>query len=290
MKILIAGKNGQVAWELERSAPSGYSLVVLGRSELDITDHAAVDERLAQERPDVVINAAAYTAVDKAESDSADAYAVNEGGAANLARACKSRGTRLVHISTDFVFNGSQSRPYNPADPTGPTGVYGASKLAGEQAVQSILPERSLIIRTAWVYSVHGNNFVKTMLRLMNEKPQLNVVYDQVGTPTWARTLARAIWSAVEKPELKGTLHWTDAGVASWYDFAVSIQSLALEKGLLEKKIPIRPIPSSGYPTAARRPQYSVLDKSQTEQVLNIQAEHWQQQLGFMLDDLNSHL
>lgn len=128
------------------------------------------------------------------------------------------------------------------------------------------------------------------MLRLMNEKPQLNVVYDQVGTPTWARTLARALWSAVERPEANGILHWTDAGVASWYDFAVAIQSLALEKGLLEKKIPIRPIPSSGYPTPARRPQYSVLDKSRAEQALEMQTEHWQQQLGFMLDDLNSHL
>lgn len=290
MKVLITGKDGQVGWELERSAPDVMEVRALDRSQLDITDSEAVERCLDDFRPNVVINAAAYTAVDKAETDEATAYAVNRDGAANLARGCRDKQARLIHLSTDFVFDGERALPYRPNDDTGPTGVYGLSKLAGEQAVRELLPDSSLIVRTAWVYSVHGNNFVKTILRLIKEKPQLGVVYDQVGSPTWARSLARVLWCAVDRSDVNGILHWTDAGVTSWYDFAVAIQELSLEKGLLSKKIPVKPIPATSYPTPARRPHYSVMDKTATEEQLGINAEHWQQELGFMLDDLNSFL
>lgn len=285
MKVLVTGKSGQLAWEVVNSAPSHVELVCLGRTELDIADAVAVAQAIRLHQPDVVINTAAYTAVDKAENEQAEAYAVNQTGAANLAQACKDKGARLLHVSTDFVFDGSRTTPYQTDDATNPLGVYGASKLAGDKAVQSILPQ-AVIVRTAWVYSVHGNNFVKTMLRLMAEKPQLDIVYDQVGTPTWAAGLARWLWAVVAKPEVSGMFHWTDAGVASWYDFAVAIQQLAIEKGLLEKAIPLRPIPASAYPTPAKRPSFSVIDKTSAEAAASLLTVHWREQLSTMLDEL----
>jgi len=167
--------------------------------------------------------------------------------------------------------------------------VYGHTKLAGELAIQAQL-NNFVIVRTAWVYSTHGNNFVKTMLRLMAEKPQLGVVADQVGTPTWAYGLAQWLWAVIDKPEVSGVFHWTDAGVASWYDFAIAIQELALQNGLLKQTIPILPIPSSAYPTPAKRPSFSVMDKSSAEKTSGIAAVHWRKQLAKMLDTLaNSH-
>jgi dTDP-4-dehydrorhamnose reductase len=284
MKVLVTGKNGQLAWEVVHLAPSDVNVVCLGRAELDISDAQAVKQAIQTHQPDLVINTAAYTAVDKAESDQENAYAVNESGAANLAQTCKDNGVRLLHVSTDFVFDGSNTKPYQPDDAVNPLGVYGASKLAGDKAVHAILPE-AVIVRTAWVYSVHGNNFVKTMLRLMAEKPQLGVVYDQVGTPTWAAGLAKWLWAVAAKPEVSGMYHWTDAGVASWYDFAVAIQELAVEKGLLKQAIPVRPIPASAYPTPAKRPSFSVIDKTTAEAAAGMLTVHWRQQLSSMLDE-----
>ena len=285
MKVFVTGKGGQLAWELENSLPVGYQLVSLGIDELDITDADAIERLFASHRPDILINAAAYTAVDKAETDQAMAYAVNEAGAQYLAQACKTYHCRMLHVSTDFVFDGSKTTPYQTDDAAKPLSVYGASKLAGDVAVQAVLPD-AVIVRTAWVYSVNGNNFVKTMLRLMAEKPQLGVVYDQVGTPTWAAGLAQWLWAVVAKPQVSGLYHWTDAGVASWYDFAVAIQELALEKGMLDKAIPIRPIPASAYPTPAKRPSFSVIDKATAEAASGILGVHWRSQLSSMLDDL----
>jgi dTDP-4-dehydrorhamnose reductase len=284
MKVLVTGKNGQLAWEVVHLAPSDVNVVCLGRAELDISDAQAVKQAIQTHQPDLVINTAAYTAVDKAESDQENAYAVNESGAANLAQTCKDNGVRLLHVSTDFVFDGSNTKPYQTDDAVNPLGVYGASKLAGDKAVHAILPE-AVIVRTAWVYSVHGNNFVKTMLRLMAEKPQLGVVYDQVGTPTWAAGLAKWLWAVAAKPEVSGMYHWTDAGVASWYDFAVAIQELAVEKGLLKQAIPVRPIPASAYPTPAKRPSFSVIDKTTAEAAAGMLTVHWRQQLSSMLDE-----
>lgn len=184
MKVLITGKNGQLGSELQKTCPSNVELICFGSKELDISNVEQVNELLISNSPDIVINAAAYTAVDKAETDVDQAYAVNKQGAANLANVCKHINAKLIHISTDFVFDGTSTLPYTASDATNPLGVYGASKLAGEQAINEALGSQAIIVRTAWVYSVFGNNFVKTMLRLMSEKEQLGIVGDQVGTPT----------------------------------------------------------------------------------------------------------
>ena len=292
MKILIIGKSGQLAAELAASIPRGVSAKIVGRPEVDISDAASVMNAVMAFAPQVVINAAAYTAVDKAEAEPDAAFAVNELGAKNIASACLAVGARLLHVSTDFVFGNTSAvtangiAPLLPASPTDPVSVYCASKLAGEQQIQALLPTQSVIVRTAWVYSVHGNNFVKTMLRLMASKPQLGVIYDQVGTPTWAKGLAAWLWVVAAKPEVVGLYHWTDAGVTSWYDFAVAIQELAIEKGLLTDAVPINALPTSGYPTPAQRPSYSLLDKTTAEQAVGFTPKHWRQQLAKMLDDL----
>lgn len=286
MRIIVFGKSGQLGWELERSCPSDIDMKILGIDDLSLTEHEQVRKYLENFRPDCVINAAAYTAVDKSETEQEAAFAVNHHAVSNLAVACESITARLLHVSTDFVFDGKKNTPYEPQDTPKPMGVYGESKLAGEMAVRQALAADSVIVRTGWLYSSHGANFVKTMLKLMAEKPALSVIYDQVGTPTWAKGLASWLWTVVRKPEINGIFHWSDAGVASWYDFAVAIQQLALAKGLLDQSIPIAPIPTSEYPTPAKRPAYSVLDKRSAEEVSGVKTVHWQQQLSMMLDEL----
>lgn len=280
MRALITGKNGQVGWELQRTVPHGVEVHAFDSKELDITNARAVDDRVATVKPDVIINCAAYTAVDKAETERERAFAVNADGARNVARAAAQHGARLIHISTDFVFDGRKSTPYLPDDEPNPLSVYGASKLAGERFVQQETGVNALIIRTAWVYSAHGNNFVKTMLRLMNEKPQLGVVYDQIGSPTWAKSLAETLWKATAVPDLKGTHHWTNAGVASWYDFAMAIQEEALRLGILKKEISIRPIRTNSYPTPAIRPAYSVMATEVFFEAASVDVpRHWRTNL-----------
>lgn len=298
MKVIVTGKNGQLGNELAKLSPANAEIELFDSKALDITNIAMLNEVLIAHSPDVVINAAAYTAVDKAETETELAYAVNEQGAANLATVCKTIGAKLIHVSTDFVFDGTKTTPYEANDITNPLSVYGASKLAGEQAINNVLGGQAIIVRTAWVYSAFGNNFVKSMLNLMQQKEHLGIVADQVGTPTWAKGLAEFIWALtvqiMSKNSINSTqndnkadiLNWTDAGVASWYDFAVAIQELALEKGLLNKEIPIRPIPATSYPTPAKRPAFSVLNKAQAEQVSGVQTIHWRAQLSNMLDEL----
>lgn len=286
MKILITGASGQLGRELQSSAPVQMDVTALDREALNICDEKRVREVFAELTPDVIINGAAYTAVDKAEQESTLAFKVNRDGAIFLARAAKSSNARLVHVSTDFVFDGMQAFPYFIDDHANPLSAYGASKLAGEQAVLETLGDRALVFRTSWLYSAHGHNFVKTMLRLMRERDQLRVVTDQVGTPTWAQGLAKAIWLAVSMNTLSGVHHWTDAGVASWYDFAVAIQEEALSLDLLEKAIDIRPIMTWQYPLPAKRPGYSVLDKTVTWNALNLYSEHWRVLLRKMLKQL----
>ena len=299
MKVLITGKGGQLAWELEQLAPKNVQLLSCSAQDLDITDVNQVNSTIEQFQPDVVINAAAYTAVDKAETDTETAYAVNDLGSEYLALVCKKISAKLIHVSTDFVFDGTKTTPYQTDDKVNPINVYGASKLAGDIKVNAILGCQATIIRTAWVYSVNGNNFVKTMLRLMAEKEQLGIVYDQVGTPTWAKGLATMIWALADKSQsaqdtestqtsnTAHVLHWTDAGVCSWYDFAVAIQELAVEKGMLDKAIPVRPIPASAYPTPAQRPSFSVIDKRSAEQASEVETIHWRKQLSAMMDELH---
>lgn len=287
MKILIAGAGGQLSWELEQTAPENAVLVSLSESELDIADSDKVKNVISSHRPDLIINAAAYTAVDKAESDPDLAFLVNAKGAENLAIAAREHNCRFVHVSTDFIFDGTKTTPYFTDDTPNPLSVYGSSKLEGEQLVVATKPD-SIVVRTAWVYSTHGNNFVKTMLRLMAEKPELGIIYDQVGSPTYARNLAKWIWSIIDKPDVSGIFHWTDAGVASWYDFAVAIQEIGLELGLLNKEIPINPISTAAYPTPAKRPAFSVIDKSGAESAVGYRTTYWRKALKEMMVNLKS--
>jgi len=286
MKTLITGASGQLGWELQRTCPDGWQIIALSRTELDITDSTAVAKVFQKHLPDLVINAAAYTAVDKAESEKDKAYKVNTGGAAHIASAAEEFRARLIHLSTDFVFNGTKSQPYLPGDRPNPISVYGASKLQGEEAVLAETRNKAIILRTGWVYSSHGNNFVKTMLKHMTEREEIRVVADQVGTPTWARELAKAIYQFAELPETHGIYHWTDAGVASWYDFAAAIQEEAFQVGILHGIIPIIPIRTESYPTAVKRPPYSVLDKTATWETLGYTASHWRKSLRLMLEEL----
>lgn len=286
MRVLLAGAGGQLGAELQHGAPSGVELLACDRQALDITDPGAVQCRVAAFAPEVVINAAAYTRVDDAEADAEAAFAVNAQGARHLAAAAASVDARCILVSTDFVFEGSRGRPYGAEDRPAPRSVYGQSKLAGEQAVAQVCGQRGLVVRTSWLYSARGENFVKAMLRLMRARPELGVVADQVGSPTWAAGLAGAVWEAAMRPALSGYLHWSDAGVASWYDFAVAIQDLALAQGLLQEPIPIKPLTTAEFPRPAPRPSFSVLDNSRSQALLETPRCHWRTALGKMLEQL----
>jgi dTDP-4-dehydrorhamnose reductase len=273
MRALIAGAGGQLGRALQACAPVGVTVIAPAESDFDITDAATVARVVADSGADIVFNAAAYTAVDKAEADAALAQRINADAVALLA----AHAPRLVHVSTDFVFDGTASQPYRPDATPNPVSAYGATKLAGEIAAG---PD-ALIVRTAWVYAAVGSNFVHTMLRLMKERPEVRVVADQIGTPTHVDGLARALWR-LSAAGVGGVHHWTDAGVASWYDFAVAIQEEALAIGLLEHRVPIIPIRTQDYPTPARRPAYSVLDKSSSWAVTG-PAAHWRTELRHCL-------
>jgi dTDP-4-dehydrorhamnose reductase len=285
MKILLLGSNGQLGWELQRTRPDNIKLTTCDFPKIDFCSAGSISQCINSTRPDCIINAAAYTPVDKAEQEKDLAYRINHKAVFEIAELCRKNKISLVHISTDFVFNGRNFKPYHPEDIPDPKSVYGKSKLKGEQAVRKALDDKALIIRTAWLYSSHGNNFVKTMLQLMKEKQSLKVIDEQIGTPTWAYGLARAIWTALEK-DTAGTFHWTDAGVASWYDFAMAIQEEGITAGLLDYSIPILPIPTHQYPTPAKRPMYSVLDKTSFWQTLSISPVHWRAQLRSMIKEL----
>ena len=288
MKIIVIGKSGQLAWELSQLSSAKNEIVCLGRKDINLTELPSVAETLKNHKAEAVINASAYTAVDKAESDLESSYLLNAKAVGNLAQACKILSVPFVHISTDFVFHGDKGVPYLPNDEINPLGVYGASKAEGEQLITEFYPENSAIIRTSWVYSIHGNNFVKTMLNLMNTKPELGIISDQIGSPTYAKGLAEVCLASIEH-KLTGIHHYTDAGVASWFDFAVAIQQFGFELGLLDKKTPINPISTSQYPTPAKRPHYSVLDKSSlTDALPELLLIHWQSQLHTMMTALKA--
>jgi dTDP-4-dehydrorhamnose reductase len=281
MKALVIGAGGQLASELLAVAPEGWIVEALSEVELDIRDAPAVEAAVTRSAPDLVLNAAAYTAVDRAESEPEIAWSVNRDGAANLARAAAGAGARFAHVSTDFVFDGLASRAYRPDDVAAPLGVYGASKHAGDMAVLEALPD-ALIVRTAWVYSPHGGNFLKTMLRLMAERGEVRVVADQIGTPTSATTLAETLWGLC-LAGAGGFHHHTDAGVASWYDFAQAIGEDGHAAGLLPSEPRVLPIRTEDYPTPARRPAFSVLDKTSTWAILGHPSPHWRSALRGVL-------
>jgi dTDP-4-dehydrorhamnose reductase len=286
VRVLVLGGGGQVASAVVAAAPAQHHVVAKSRAELDIGDERAVERAFAETGAEWVVNAAAYTAVDLAEDQPAQAIAVNDTAVGVLAAATSKAGCRLLHLSTDFVFDGKSNRAYLPDDQTNPLSVYGVSKLGGERRVLNDAGGAGIVLRTAWVYAAAGRNFVLTMLRLMREKEQVSVVCDQIGTPTWAAGIAAAIWGLMEAGAPGGVYHWTDLGVASWYDFAVAIQDEALARGLLSRAVPVTPIPSAAYPTRARRPAFSVLDTATTRALIKVPARHWRHNLRTMLDDL----
>lgn len=285
MKVLITGAGGQVGRMLLETRPAGFEAIACTHADLDIGVGEAVRDCVRRHRPAVIINAAAYTAVDKAESEPDAAQRINVEGPGHLAAAARECGARLIHISTDFVFDGATSTPYRPDSATHPLSVYGRTKRDGELAVLEALRERSVIVRTAWVYAATGANFVRTMLRVMRASGSARVVADQVGTPTAARSLAEVLWRIAGAAEIRGIHHWTDAGVASWYDFAVAIAEEGAQLGLLPAEVTVAPITTADYPTPARRPPYSVLDKRSLAP-FGLAPIHWRKRLRSVLKEI----
>ncbi len=283
MKILITGCNGQLGNEiqlLEKQHPQ-HTFFNTDVAELDITNPEAIGQFVEENHIDGIVNCAAYTAVDKAESDTDFCRKLNADAPGYLAEAIERQGGWMIQISTDYVFDGTQHTPYREDAATCPNSVYGRTKLEGEQNVTSRC-RRSMVIRTAWLYSTFGNNFVKTMLRLGREKDELGVIFDQIGTPTYARDLAVAIFAAIEKGVVPGIYHFSNEGVASWYDFTLAIHRLA---GI--ESCRVRPIHTTDYPTPATRPHYSVLDKSKIKETFGIEIPHWETSLAECIDLLN---
>jgi len=282
IKIVITGANGQLGKEFQQIsiAYPQFDFTFLSKEDLSIQDAEQVRHFFNIAKPTHCINCAAYTAVDKAETEEEIAFLVNGESVGVLAAACKSAGTKLIHISTDYVFDGNSAKPLKEDDATKPINVYGASKLRGEAlALQN--NEESMIIRTAWLYSAFGNNFVKTMIRLMREKKSINVVNDQVGSPTYAADLAKAILHIIHSGKfIPGVYHYSNEGQISWYDFAVAI------KELTGSDCQINPIPGSKYPTPAKRPDYSLLDKTKIKTVYGIAVPDWRSGLSRCLDQL----
>lgn len=281
MVVLVTGAGGQLGQSLQFIAPNYPSIdfIFCNSTELDITNSDNVNEVFIQYKPQFCINTAAYTAVDKAESEIEKARLINVIGAENLAKTCKNFNATLIHISTDFVFDGLSQVPYNENDTPNPTGVYGQTKLDGEKAIQSIF-DNHIIIRTSWVYSQFGNNFMKTMIRLGTEKDSLSVVNDQIGTPTNAVDLAETILKIVESKTnnhqlttINQIFNFSNEGQCSWYDFAKKIFEIN------NINIDLKPIPTSSYPTPAKRPAYSVLDKSKIKNTFNIEIQNWEESL-----------
>lgn len=280
MRVLVTGANGQLGGALQRTAPGWADVNAIDVEDVDLTDSAMLTARLVVEAPDLIINAAAYTAVDRAESEEALARAINSVAVATMVEAMAGTGGKVVHVSTDYVFDGSSAQPYVTLAERNPQSVYGRTKAEGEDHLR---PE-DLLVRTAWVYEAGGANFVRTMIRLMNEREELGIVADQIGAPTWASGLAHTIWGLVEA-KASGTFHHCDAGVASWYDFAVAIAEEAHARGLLSRIPTIRPITTADYPTPARRPAFSLLDCRATRAALGDAPVHWRTNLRLMLEE-----
>lgn len=280
MRVLVTGANGQLGRALQKTAPAWADVNAIDVEDCDLTDAPMLTARLVVEAPEVILNAAAYTAVDRAESDEATARAINADAVGVMVEQMASTGGRVVHVSTDYVFDGTSPVAYRPEDARGPQSAYGRTKAEGEDRLR---PE-DLLVRTAWVYAAGGANFVRTMIRLMNERDELGVVADQVGSPTWATGLATTIWGLVEKGA-SGTFHHADEGAISWHDFAVAIAEEAHALGLVKAIPAIRPIATADYPTPARRPAFSLLDCSKTRALLGDRAVPWRENLRRMLEE-----
>ena len=282
MNILVTGANGQLGTCIKKidSSYSNYNFIYKNSDDLDITDIDTVNSFFNKNSISFCVNCAAYTAVDKAESDQERAYNVNVNGSNNLAKACAEYNSKLIHISTDFVFSGSSKTPYNEENNTNPLGVYGSTKLEGEQIIQKHL-EQYFIIRTSWLYSEFGNNFLKTMLRLSEDRDELGVVSDQFGSPTYAKDLAHVILKIIQENNTAyGIYHFSNEGIASWYDFAAAIFDLS------KVKIKLNPITTKDFPTPAKRPKYSALDKTKIKEVFDLQIPNWKNSLKKAISNL----
>ena len=288
MKALVTGGGGQLSKALLRTAEEHHQVSMHSIETLDITCFDQVLRAVDEVRPDVIINAAAYTAVDKAESDEVTARFVNEDGPGNLARAASEHGSRLIHISTDFVFDGVSENPWLTTDVPKPVSVYGRTKLAGERAIIDSDLDEWTVVRTAWLYDGDSPNFFSTMLRLMKDREEISVVSDQTGTPTLVDSLAVAVWCLADK-NISGMHHWTDDGCTTWHGFATAIEEIGYRSGLLESRTRVDPITTEEYPTPARRPAYSVLDKTKTWNALEgtraMPPIHWRENLNNMITE-----
>jgi dTDP-4-dehydrorhamnose reductase len=281
--ILITGANGQLGNEMRllSSENNQYNYFFTDVQELDICDEQAIQTFVTENQIDVIVNCAAYTAVDKAEDNADLCRKLNAVAPGYLAKAAESRGAAMIQVSTDYVFNGTNHIPYTEEEPTCPASVYGNTKLEGEQNVMTNC-SKAIVIRTAWLYSTFGNNFVKTMIRLGKERESLGVVFDQIGTPTYARDLAKAIYAAINKGIVPGIYHFSDEGVCSWYDFTLAIHRIA---GINTCKV--SPLHTADYPAKAARPHYSVLDKTKIKKTFDIEIPHWEVSLQECINDIN---
>ena len=290
-KILITGAQGQVGKELAKvAAEKNFKVIAASRAELDITQRQNVEQYIVQTQPDIVINAAAHTAVDKAETEKDLAFAINYDGASNIALSCEKQNIPLLHISTDYVFDGTNSKAYIETDTVSPLGIYGESKWQGEEAIRQTLNEH-LILRVAWVFGAQGNNFVKTMLRLGKDRDELNVVADQFGGPSPAKDIAQTLINLVEQYQENktltwGTYHYCGKEKTTWYDFATEIFNQAFKLGMLSKQVKVNPITTAEYPTAAKRPENSMLDCSKIKTTFGIDTPDWKEALQQVLIEL----
>ena len=282
MNILVTGANGQLGNEMQVLARENlqHTYFFTDVQELDICDEQAVYAYVSEHKIDIIVNCAAYTAVDKAEDNVELCDKLNNIAPGYLARAAQANGAAMIQVSTDYVFDGTAHIPYTEEEPTCPASVYGSTKLAGEQNVMDHC-EKAMVIRTAWLYSIYGNNFVKTMIRLGQERDSLGVIFDQIGTPTYANDLAQAIFAAINKGVVRGIYHFSDEGVCSWYDFTVAIHRLA---GIASCKL--KPLHTADYPAKAPRPHYSVLDKTKIKDTFGIEIPHWEESLKRCINQL----
>lgn len=282
MNILVTGANGQLGNEMQVLARENlqHTYFFTDVQELDICDEQAVYAYVREHKIDIIVNCAAYTAVDKAEDNVELCDKLNNIAPGYLARAAQANGAAMIQVSTDYVFDGTAHIPYTEEEPTCPASVYGSTKLAGEQNVMDHC-EKAMVIRTAWLYSIYGNNFVKTMIRLGQERDSLGVIFDQIGTPTYANDLAQAIFAAINKGVVRGIYHFSDEGVCSWYDFTIAIHRLA---GIASCKV--KPLHTADYPAKAPRPHYSVLDKTKIKDTFGIEIPHWEESLKCCINQL----
>ena len=291
--LLLTGSKGQLGLTfslLFKSSPivHKFNLLEVDIDDFDFSDQQAILSKLPAYSPSIIVNCGAYTAVDEAEDNRELAERVNVDSVGLISNWCAENSCRLIHISTDFVFNGAKKTPYSPSDKANPLGVYGRTKLQGEKHILRELPDSGAIVRTSWLYSEFRNNFVKTMLDLMSKKTELNVVADQIGSPTSTHSLSRVLINLIQREDLSGVYHWCDGASISWYEFAEQIKSCAMRQGILNLNCRLRPVPTSDYPTKAQRPKYSVLDRSAIMDHLQIDKTEWQSELDKVISKIEN--